>query len=96
MAELIYDPDFGWVAVDNLVDLNYDAETQAIIDQAAQESGVAGRDPGMDYRPNLSTTGFGTQERTLADFGHVPTPQITMANLTAGPTALPTSEEEGS
>ena len=85
MVELIHDPDFGWIAVDNLVDLNYDEDTQAIIDKAALDQGVAGRDPGMDYRPTLDTTGG----ETTADFtGTLGTPMITLENLSKNLDAL--------
>jgi hypothetical protein len=87
MAELIWDPDFGWAAVDNLVDLNYDHETQMIIDQAAKDQGIVGRDPGMNYRPNITPVDFsqpGAFDRALpisVDFGQIGTPQITMENI---------------
>jgi len=87
MAELIWDPDFGWAAVDNLVDLNYDHETQMVIDQAARDQGITGRDPGMNYRPNITPVDFsqpGAFDRAApvsVDFGQIGTPQITMENI---------------
>ena len=73
---LVFSDDGGWIAVDDAG--NYDHELQMEIDAAAQSSGVDKRDPGMDYRPTITSTGDVTFESTIAD------PVITMENMAKG------------
>ena len=71
---LIFDSGVNeWIAVKE-DGITYDDELQQVINLAAQSSGVAGRDPGFSYRPNLTAAG-------TYDFAHVPAPQITMENI---------------
>ena len=71
---LIFDSGVNeWIAVKE-DGITYDDELQQVINLAAQSSGVAGRDPGFSYRPNLTAAG-------TYDFAHVPAPQITLENL---------------
>ena len=76
---LIYDDDAGWIAVDD--DGMYDDELQNEINAAATASGVAGRDPGMEYRPGGIPNLGSSAPQTAPTFEHIGTPQITLANM---------------
>ena len=76
---LIYDDDAGWIAVDD--DGMYDDELQNEINAAATASGVAGRDPGMEYRPGGIPNLGSSAPQTAPTFEHIGTPQITLENL---------------
>ena len=86
---LLWDPGVEeWIAVDE--NNQYDNDLQNVINAAAQSSGVAGRDPGFTYRPNITPVDFsqpGAFDRALpisVDFGQIAAPQITLANLASG------------
>ena len=81
---LIYDDDAGWIAVDDSG--MYDDELQNEINAAAAgfnltASGVAGRDPGMEYRPSGIPNLGSSAPQTAPTFEHIGTPQITLANM---------------
>ena len=89
MVTMKFDPDFGYIAVDAAGNL-HDAANAAI--QAERElRGIDVRDPGMMYRPTVTTTPGATPDQAAtysAGFGQIADPIITLANLAKDPGAL--------
>ena len=89
MVQMVFDPDFGYVAVD--AQGNYDAAANAAIQQEREARGIDVRDPGMMYRPEVTKTLGATPGQAAtysAGFGQIADPLITLANLAKDPGAI--------
>jgi hypothetical protein len=89
MVQMVFDPDFGWAAVD--AQGNYDTAANAAIEEAREARGLDVRDPAMMYRPDLTTTPGarpGQAATYSANFGQIEDPLITLANLAKDPGAI--------
>ena len=82
--------DAGWIPVDTDTGMYSAAADQAINAERAAR-GIDVRDPGMTYRPDVTTTlgaRPGQPATYSAGFGQIADPLITLANLARDPGAL--------
>ena len=89
MVQMIWDPDAGYIPVD--AQGNYDAAADAAINAERASRGIDVRDPGMTYRPGVTTTRGATpgQPTTYsAGFNQIVDPLITLANMAKAPGAI--------